>query len=131
MKVTVIMEKANDGSFSCYMQDQFPDFGLIGSGDTAKEAQDDLIEAYNEIREDFTLKGKNIPDLEFEFKYDLQSFFDYFYMLNQTKLAEAAGINPSLLRRYVSGTATASQKQYDRLQKAVKKIGKDLAQASF
>lgn len=34
-KVTVIIEVANDGGFSCYMADDIEGFGLMGYGDTA------------------------------------------------------------------------------------------------
>jgi len=33
MKVTVIIEKAKDGYYSCYVEDKLPDFGLSGFGD--------------------------------------------------------------------------------------------------
>ena len=62
--------------------------------------------AYNIINptiRKFSLAGKEVPELEFTYKYDMQSFFDYFSFLNVTKVAELAGINPSLMRQYTSG----------------------------
>ena len=38
MKVTVIMEKATDGYYSCYVEDELDGFGLMGHGATAEEA---------------------------------------------------------------------------------------------
>jgi hypothetical protein len=104
------------------------DFGLIGHGATAAEAKADLTAAYGEFVE---MRGKEVPELEFEFKYDLHSFFDYFSVLNVTKLAEKAGINPSLLRQYRSGAAKAGQKQYDKLENVIHEIGRELTAASF
>ena len=38
MKVTVIMEKASDGYYSCFVEEDLPGFGLAGYGDTAEAA---------------------------------------------------------------------------------------------
>lgn len=72
-----------------------------------------------------------MPELEFVYKYDMQSFFNYFSFLNVTKVAERAGINPSQMRQYTSGAATASQKQYEKLRAAVGSFSRELAAATF
>jgi len=132
MKATVVIEKAKDGTFSCYMEDadRF-DFALFGSGETAEEAKNDLLTAYGEIKEMNAEEGKETPELGFEWKYDLQSFFDYFSVINVSKLADKAGINASQLRQYRSGLSKASQKQYDKLEECVHEIGKELITARF
>lgn len=76
-------------------------------------------------------EGKEVPELEFTYKYDMQSFFNYFSFLNVTKVAELAGINPSLMRQYTSGVANAGQKQYDKIRVAIGKISKELFAATF
>lgn len=131
MKVTAIMEKAKDGNFSCYVEEDLPGFGLAGFGCTAGEAKADMLAAYDEIREDMAAEGWVVPDLEFVYKYDMQSFFDCFPFLNVSKVAELAGINPSLMRQYTSGVANAGQKQYDRISAAVRKIAGELSEATF
>ena len=50
MKVTAIMEKAKDGHYSCYVEDDLPGFGLSGFGDTAEAAKKDMMNAYQEIK---------------------------------------------------------------------------------
>ena len=89
-------------------------FGLAGYGDTAEDAKADMLKAYEDIKEMKVAEGTDVPELEFTYKYDLQSFFNYFSFLNVTKVAEAAGINPSLMRQYTSGVTAAGQKQYDK-----------------
>lgn len=131
MKVTVIMEKASDGYYSCFVDEDLPGFGLAGYGDTAEAAKADMLKAYDEIKEMEKEEGKEVPDLEFTYKYDLQSFFNYFSFLNVTKVAELAGINPSLMRQYTSGVATAGQKQYEKIRAAVDHISKELSAATF
>ena len=131
MKVTVIIEKAKDGYYSCYVENDLPGFGLSGFGETAEAAKEDMMKAYQEIKEIQAEEGKKVPVLEFTYKYDMQSFFDYFSFLNVTKIAELAGINPSLMRQYTSGVANAGQKQYDKIRVAIGKISKELSAATF
>ena len=131
MKVTVIIEKAKDGYYSCYVEDDLPGFGLSGFGESAEAAKEDMMKAYQELKEIQAEEGKEVPELEFTYKYDMQSFFDYFSFLNVSKVAELAGINPSLMRQYTSGVANAGQKQYDKIRVAIGKISKDLSAATF
>ena len=131
MKVTVIMEKAKDGYYSCFVEEDLPGFGLAGYGDTADAAKKDMLKAYEEITEIQTEEGKEVPELEFIYKYDLQSFFNYFSFLNITKVAEIAGINPSLMRQYTSGVSNAGQKQYDKIKIAIEKIAQELSTSTF
>ena len=89
------------------------------------------MEAYAEIKALQAEEGKAVPELEFTYKYDMQSFFDYFSFLNVSRVAELAGINPSLMRQYTSGVANAGQKQYDKIRVAVGKISRELSAATF
>lgn len=131
MKVTVIMEKAKDGYYSCFVEEDLPGFGLAGYGDTAEAAKEDMMKAYQEIKELQEKEGQEVPELDFTFRYDMQSFFNYFSFLNVTKVAEMAGINPSLMRQYTSGVTNAGQKQYDKIRVAVERISKELSAATF
>lgn len=130
-KVTIIIEKASDGGYCAYMEEIFKDFGLAGAGDTVEEAKHDIIEAYHETKELLEAEGKRVPELDFVFKYDMQSFFNYFDYLNISKVAEKAGINSSLLRQYSCGSAKAGQKQYEKLSFAINEIKNDLIHATL
>lgn len=121
MKANVIIEMASDGGFSCYLKESLPDYALFGYGNTAQEAKSDML------KED----GKAPAPLEFVYHYDMKSFFDYFNFLNVSKVAERAGINPSLMRKYTSGVAKAGEGQYMKLQKAVGFFAKELQAAAF
>lgn len=131
MKVNIIMERAKDGGCSCYMVEEFDKFGLLGYGNTPSEAKADMLESYEQIKEMLREEGEVVPNLEFVYHYDMQSFFGYFDFLNVTKIAERAGINPSLMRKYTSGVANAGEGQYLKLKAAVKSIASELAVADF
>lgn len=130
-KATIIVEKASDGGFSCFVDEDLDGFGLAGYGDTAKEAISDLQLSYAEIKEMRAAEGLDTPELDFSYRYDMQSFFDFFSYLNITRIGELAGINSSLLRQYASGAAKAGQKQYDKIRDAVQQIVRDLSVATF
>lgn len=122
---------ASDGGFSCYLKESLPDYALFGYGNTAQEAKSDMLESYREITDMLKEDGKAPAPLEFVYHYDMKSFFDYFNFLNVSKVAERAGINPSLMRKYTSGVAKAGEGQYMKLQKAVGFFAKELQAAAF
>ena len=131
MKANIIIEMASDGGFSCYMKESLPDYALFGYGNTVQEAKNDLLQSYQEITDMLKEEGKDVKPLEFIYHYDMKSFFDYFNFLNVSKVAERAGINPSLMRKYTSGIVKAREGQYLKLQKAVKNFAKELQAAVF
>ena len=131
MKANIVFEMARDGGCSCYMLEDVPDFGLCGFGNSPREAKADMLKAYEEIQEILVAEGKKPTELEFVYHYDMKSFFEYFDFLNVSKVAERAGINPSLMRKYTSGVANAGEGQYLKLQRAVHSIATELAAANF
>lgn len=131
MKVTAIVEKSKDGLYSVYVRDELPGFGLNGQGESVEEAKSEMLEAFSEIKEILEEQGKEVPELEFEYEYDLQSFFNYFNWINVSKLAEKVGINPALLRHYKKGIAFASEKQCEKIQRCIHELGGELTTAKF
>lgn len=131
MKANIVFEMAKDGGCSCFMQEDVPDFGLLGYGNSPREAKADMLQAYEEIKEILKEEGKTPTELEFVYHYDMKSFFEYFDFLNISKVAERAGINPSLMRKYTSGVANAGEGQYIKLQQAIHSMASELAAANF
>lgn len=131
MKATIVVEQGKDGHFSCYVEEEVPYLGLMGYGESSKEAINDLMAFYEEGKALMAKDGKEVPEMEFSVKYDMASFFNRFDFLNQTKIAEKAGINPSLLRKYTSGVVKAGKKQYEKLNKAVKALATEMLAATF
>jgi hypothetical protein len=122
--VTLVYEKAGDKNFSCFVEEEFEKFGLTGFGTTAKQAEDDLFVAKNEIEEELAKKGDKMPEIVVKGrKFDVGSFFDY-YPINITQFAKFAGINASQLRQYVSNQRNASKKKEMQIMDAVRSLGK-------
>ena len=84
-----------------------------------------------EAKDSLEAEGKVFPEVEFTYKYDLQSFFNYFSFLNVSDIAKRSGVNPSLMRQYASGIKNAGEKTYIRLASCIQNIGRELETASF
>ena len=131
MKILVTIERGKDGSYWCQTEDAILGGYLTATGKTVQEAKEDLMECLAEAKEDLEAEGKVFPEIEFTFKYDLQSYFNYFSFLTVSDIAKRSGINPSLMRQYTSGVKNAGEKTYQRLANCIQNIGKELEAASF
>ena len=130
-KNVVLILEYGDGGYSCYNDEPLGNYGVIdGDGATAEEAKADFMKALQECRDDDP-NNKDLQDLTFTYKYDVQAFFKEFSFLNATEIARRAGINPSLMRQYVSGVKTAGEKTYQRLNACMGNIKADLQAAVF
>jgi hypothetical protein len=70
---------------------------------------------------------ESITEVEFEYAYDLTIFFEEFNFLNQSKIAELAGINPGLIRQYSSGHKQPSMEQVAKIEKAIRGMAEKLS----
>src|SRR5574344_177670 len=115
-RVNLQVEKQpGEKNFSCFMVDDIPGFGLQGYGKSVREAIDDLYATRDEMKSIFETQGRQFPDLEFSFRYDMGSFFDAHPYLNITAIAKKAGINDALMRQYVIGKKKPRQKRIEQI----------------
>lgn len=127
LKVTAIVERTEDGMYSCHVTENLGNYGVAGYGESADEAKEDMLLCYQEMKEMNDEEGIETPELEIVYDYDMQSFFNKFKYFKISTLAEMSGINASLLRQYATGHATASEKQYKKLHETIKEIQEELA----
>lgn len=106
--------------------------GCYASGSTIEEAIANVKDAVTEHISGLKEMKEPIPEMflkesiDYQVKYDLQTLFEKFNVINKSVLAEKAGINSSLLRQYSSGLAFASEKQKMKIEKAIHEIGTGL-----
>ena len=84
-----------------------------------------------------------MPDLSFEdlgytfsideikFEYDLESFFDFYKIINAKALSERIGMNQSLLAQYIKGIKKPSVPQTKRILEGVQQVGRELSEIRF
>lgn len=123
IKMTVIKE--NTGYSACTKVGN--DF--IGTqGDDFDNLKVMIIDAVNLTFQD---KGFVYTIDEIDFKYDLESFFDFYKVINAKALSERIGMNQSLLAQYIKGNKKPSVIQAKRILRGVHQIGKELSEVNF
>lgn len=87
-----------------------------------------LIAEYiaNEGKGDKFWSKLDLANLDFEFSYDLQAYFQEHDYLKITSVAQQAGLNPGLVRQYASGVKYPSEEQADKIRMAINKIANEL-----
>lgn len=127
MKVSI--EKQSDGSYIAY-NTSGDKVQLIGTGDSVKEAKEDFFNSLDEVLQSYNEIGDDIPEFlneEIEFRFDITSLFEYYSMFNVSALARYLGINDSLMRQYRSGAAQISDKQLEKIEAGIHRLGSELA----
>jgi predicted RNase H-like HicB family nuclease len=128
MKTIALIEKGKDGTFGIFTLDI--NSTIIGEGNTVEEAKSDFENSVREIIRFYKEDRKELPDelkdIEFEYKYDISSFFNCYDWINVSKFAKAIGINSSLMRQYKAGVAYVSDTQIRRIENALHQFGKEL-----
>lgn len=101
---------------------------IATEADNYEELKIGMLEALN-----FTFEEDDIiiteDDLSFDF--DLESFFDFYRVINAKALSERIGMNQSLLAQYIKGIKKPSPAQTKRILKGVQQIGRELTEVRF
>jgi len=129
MKATALIEKGKDGTFGIFTPDLKST--IIGEGTTVAEAKADFENSVKEVllyyQEAVNTSSHELQGIEFEYKYDIASLFNYYDFINVSKFAKAAGINASLMRQYKSGNQYISENQVMKIEDALHKIAHEIA----
>ena len=127
MKVSI--EKQSDGSYIAY-NTTGEKVQLIGTGNTVREAKEDFFNSIEEIKESYVNLGDEMPAClgqEIEFRFDISSLFEYYSMFNVSALGRYLGINDSLMRQYRKGDTPISDKQLEKIEAGIHRLGTELA----
>jgi transcriptional regulator with XRE-family HTH domain len=123
VKIRVIKE--NNG----YSATAKIDKNFIGTeAESFDELKRMILEAINLALENHRIVF-NQDDLTFE--YDLESFFDFYKVINAKALSERIGMNQSLLAQYIKGIKKPSPAQTKRILEGVQQIGRELSEVRF
>ena len=79
MKVEARVEREpGEKNFSCYMHIDSLNCGVLGVGSSAKAAIKDMLSGWKDETDELREEGKEIPELEIEYKFDVGSLFNYY-----------------------------------------------------
>lgn len=127
MKVSI--EKQSDGTYIAY-NTTGEKVQLIGTGNTVKEAKDDFFNSLEEAKETYADLGDEKPAClteDLDFRFDISSLFEYYSMFNVSALGRYLGINDSLMRQYRKGDTPISDKQLEKIEAGIHRLGTELA----
>lgn len=123
IKLTIIKEDVGYTAVG-----QWKNRSLITCGDTWEELQSMIIEMVNLTFEDL---GHTYTIEEINLEYDLESFFDFYKVINAKALSERIGMHQSLLAQYIRGLKKPSPRQTKRIVDGVRQIGKELSEVNL
>ena len=125
-RVVYVERGKGKGNFSCFAPEPVGTFGLAGYGKTAREAMADIKVSLQEFKEMEAEEGREVPDVEFDFRLDVGSFFDY-YPIDVTAFAKYIGMNASVLRQYIASIREPRESQMRKIREGIKLFANDLA----
>ncbi len=125
-RIVYVERGKGKGNFSCFSPDPVGKCGLAGYGKTAREAMDDIIVTVKEYKEMEEEEGRRFPEVQFDFRLDIGSFFDY-YPIDVTAFAKYIGMNASVLRQYIASLRVPHEAQVKKIREGINKFASDLA----
>lgn len=126
MKEIVVQVLKEDQGYSA--QAEIYDDFIITEGESLDELKNNILEAINLSVEE---NGNEYSLDHLKFDYDLESFFNFYKVINAKALSERIGMNQSLLSQYIKGIKKPSSKQLKRILKGVQDIGKELTEVNL
>ena len=128
-RVKAIVGRVNKGTYvySVVMDADDVPFGLNGTGRTVEEAKQDMLEAFEEIKEIMRESGESYDDLCFDYVYDIPSFLSYYaHILTLAGLERISGINQRQLGHYINGTSKPGKATVERFRESIHSFAKEL-----
>lgn len=72
MKVYATIEREpGEENFSCLLETDSLKSSVLGVGNTAKQAIEDMQNGLNDLKECFEEEGKSMPELEIEYRFGI------------------------------------------------------------
>jgi hypothetical protein len=131
MKVKAFIERGDDGSYGVYvdLEDKILNYGIIGEGNSCREAIEDFYQAYHEMKELYIKEKKHFIEAEFEFRFDVASFLSYYSnILSLAGLGRLTGIAQGQLSHYITGRRKPSPRTVEKIEKSLHKFANEISQ---
>lgn len=131
-KINVLIERGVDGTYSAFIADNNCEFGCIGEGKSVEETKKDFLVAVDEMKEVYHKNGKEFPDVEFNFTYDVASFLNYYaYAFTLAGLARITGVNQGQLSHYVTGRRKPSKTTVEKIEQSLHAFANEIGEIKF
>ncbi len=131
-KIKAIIERANDGNYSVYMDADDVSYLVTGTGATVEEAVKCFEDGYSDMKAFYTKKGMKFEELEFVYEYDMASFLSYYSKnFSLAGLSRLTGINQGQLSHYMTGRRKPSRMTVMKMQNSIHKFAGELERVNF
>jgi len=133
-KVKAFIERGSDGTYGVYvdLEDNTLNYGILGEGNSAREAMEDFKIGYLEMKELFEDEGKHFVEADFEFHYDTASFLEYYTeYFSIAGLSRLTGIHQGQLSHYLTGHRKPRPKTVVKIEQSIHRFAKEISQAEF
>ena len=124
--LAIVERGKGKGNFTAFSVADVNGCGFTGSGRSARGAMDNIKLSVEEFKQMASERGETFPDVEFDFRFDIGAFFDY-YPLDVSQVAKYIGVNASVLRQYVSCARIPREHQIRTIKQGINKLTEDLA----
>jgi hypothetical protein len=121
--MTVIKEDVGYSAFA-----KVDNISINTQGETFQELKAMILDVVNLSFED---TGFVYTIDEIGLKYNLESFFAFYKILNAKALSKRIGMDQALLAQYVKGLKKPSSAQTRRILKGVQEVGRELVEVEF
>lgn len=130
--VKAIIERADDGTYSVYMDADDMSYLITGTGKNAEEAINSFKFNYEDMKRYYAEEGKEFEEVEFTYEYDMASFLSYYCKaFTLAGLSRITGVNQGQLSHYVTGHRTPSEKTKQKIQDSIQDFAKELSLVHF
>lgn len=131
-RIKAIIERANDGNYSVYMNSDDVGYLVTGTGTTAEEALQCFRNGYEDMKKFYEKKGMVFEEVEFEYEYDMASFLSFFSKnFSLAGLSRLTGINQGQLSHYVRGYRRPSRTTVLKMQNSIHQFADELSKVQF
>jgi len=134
VNVKAFIERGKDGTYGVYidLNEKRLNYGIIGDGDTVREAIEDFYGCYEDMRNSFEKDHQHFQEAEFEFQYDTASFLGYYTnYFSLAGLSRLTGIHQGQLSHYVNGTRHPSKQTIQKIDTCIHRFANQLTRVQF
>lgn len=124
--IAKVEREIGEKNFSCHMNVVSVGCGVLGTGNSAKAAIEDMLKGWEDMRECLVSEGREVPVLDIEYSFDIGSLFSYYDFLNLSGVSREIGISPSVVRQYVIGVRKPSVERKREIADGIKRLARKI-----
>jgi hypothetical protein len=129
ISVKAFIERGTDGTFGVYvdLNENRLNYGVIGDGNTVKEAIDDFYGCYEDMKKSFEKDNQYFQEASFDFTFDTASFLGFYTnYFSLAGISRLTGIHQGQLSHYVNGTRRPSKRTIQKIDTGIREFANNV-----